>query len=54
MGEIQVVGLGLATLDVLMRLRDMPTWERGTRLSEFGLDGGGPVGTAIVAAGGDL
>jgi sulfofructose kinase len=48
--SIQVVGLGLATLDVLLRLRDMPTWEHGTRLSGFRFDGGGPVGTAIVAA----
>ena len=46
----QVVGLGMATLDVLLRLADMPTWDRGTRLSDFGFDGGGPVGTAIVAA----
>jgi sulfofructose kinase len=47
---LQVVGLGMATLDVLVRLREMPTWEQGTRLSAFGFDGGGPVGTAIVAA----
>jgi sulfofructose kinase len=46
----QVVGLGMATLDVLLRLKDMPTWDRGARLSDFGFDGGGPVGTAIVAA----
>jgi len=46
----QVVGLGMATLDVLLRLADMPTWNRGTRLSDFVFDGGGPVGTAIVAA----
>ena len=46
----QIVGLGLATLDVLLRLDRMPTWDRGTRLSDFGFDGGGPVGTAMVAA----
>ncbi len=46
----QVVGLGMATLDILMRLRDMPTWERGTRISDFRFEGGGPVGTAMVAA----
>ena len=46
----QIVGLGLATLDVLLRLKDMPTWERGTRLSGFRFDGGGLVGTAMVAA----
>ena len=48
--ELQVVGLGMCTLDVLMRLKDMPTWERGTRISDFRLDGGGPVGTAMVTA----
>jgi sulfofructose kinase len=46
----QVIGLGLATLDVLMRLKDMPTWERGARLSGFRFDGGGLVGTAMVAS----
>ena len=50
MGGLQIVGLGLATLDVLLRLKEMPTWERGSRLSGFGLDGGGMVGTALVAA----
>lgn len=46
----KIVGLGLATLDVLIRLDEMPTWEHGTRVSEFRFDGGGLVGTAIVAA----
>ena len=46
----QIVGLGLATLDVLIRLKDMPTWEHGTRVSGFRFDGGGLVGTAMVAA----
>lgn len=40
----------MATLDILLRLKEMPTWDRGTRLSDFGFDGGGPVGTAMVAA----
>jgi len=44
-----VVGVGLACLDVLIRLKEMPTWERGGRISAFQLDGGGPVGTALVA-----
>lgn len=48
--HLDIVGLGLATLDVLVRLRDMPTWEHGTRLSGFRFDGGGLVGTAMVAA----
>jgi sulfofructose kinase len=46
----QIVGLGIATLDVLVRLKDMPTWEHGTRISGFRFDGGGLVGTAMVAA----
>jgi ribokinase len=48
--DLQVVGLGMCTLDVLLRTKDMPTWERGVRLSGFQLDGGGPVGTAMVTA----
>ena len=46
----QVVGLGMTTLDILMRLDKMPTWERGTRLKDFSFEGGGPVGTAMVAS----
>lgn len=47
---MDIVGLGMATLDALIRLDEMPTWGRGARVSAFGLDGGGPVGTALVAA----
>jgi len=50
MTEMQIVGLGMATLDVLIRTRELPTWEHGARLSGLGFDGGGPVGTAMVAA----
>ena len=50
MADIEIVGLGMAVLDVLIRLKDMPTWEHGTRISAFRLDGGGPVGTAMAAA----
>jgi sulfofructose kinase len=46
----QIVGLGLATLDVLIRLKEMPTWEHGAPVSGFRFDGGGLVGTAMVAA----
>ena len=48
--DLQIVGIGLATLDVLLRLKEMPTWERGTRIEGFRLEGGGLVGTAMVAA----
>jgi sulfofructose kinase len=47
---LQIVGVGLACLDVLLRLKDMPTWEHGARLTGFRFDGGGLVGTAMVAA----
>lgn len=50
MDDLDIVGLGMATLDVLVRLKDMPTWERGSRMSAFSFDGGGPVATAMVAA----
>ena len=48
--DLDIVGLGMATLDILLRLKDMPTWERGARVGDFGFDGGGPVATAMVAA----
>ena len=40
MDRLQVVGLGMAVLDVLIRLKEMPTWEHGTRLSALRFDGG--------------
>jgi len=48
--KLHVIGLGMCTLDVLIRSKDLPTWDGGTRISAFGFDGGGPVGTAMVAA----
>ncbi len=47
---IRIVGLGLAALDILVRTNDLPTWECGVRLRALGIDGGGPVATALVAA----
>jgi sulfofructose kinase len=47
---LDIVGLGLASLDVLIRLNTMPCWEHSGGVSNFGLDGGGPAGTACVAA----
>ncbi len=47
---LQIIGIGMATLDVLVRLEAMPTWARGSRIAGFRFDGGGPVGTAMVAA----
>lgn len=48
MAEIRAVGLGMAVLDMLIRLKDMPTWERGASLSAAAVEGGGPVATAMV------
>ncbi len=45
-----IVGLGMTTLDVLIRLDEMPTWEGSSHLQALKLEGGGPVGTALVAA----
>jgi len=50
MSRFDVIGLGLSTLDILVRLGELPTWEHGAPLSGVRLDGGGPVGTAMVAA----
>ena len=46
----EIIGLGLATLDILIRMDELPTWEHGAGCSAVCLDGGGPVGTACVAA----
>lgn len=50
MANCDIVGVGMSTLDVLLRVGDMPTWEAPGRLADFRLDGGGPVATACVAA----
>jgi sulfofructose kinase len=50
MSPLDVVGLGLSTVDILMRLSEMPTWEQGGGMRDVCFDGGGPVGTALAAA----
>jgi sulfofructose kinase len=47
---VDVVGIGLRCLDVALTTADMPTWEHGGWVSDFRFQGGGPVGTALVAA----
>ncbi len=49
MSNIQVIGLGMATLDILIRISELPTWEDGSHFSAMAIDGGGPVATAIAA-----
>lgn len=46
----QIIGLGMATLDILLRLGTMPTWEKMTRLADIRLDGGGWVASAMAAS----
>lgn len=45
----RVVGLGLATLDILVRTDRMPTWEHGAPADAIAFDGGGMTGTAMAA-----
>jgi len=43
-----IVGLGIANVDVVMRRDDMPTWENPGVTSGFAIADGGPAGTACV------
>jgi sulfofructose kinase len=47
---IKIVGLGLATLDILIRLKDMPAWGGHTPVDDLAIEGGGMTATAMVAA----
>ena len=44
--RLQIVGLGLATLDVLLRCEHSERASRGLGLRDFLLEGGGPVATS--------
>lgn len=50
MKKSQLIGLGLATLDILVRLTNMPTWEQCTPITELEIEGGGMIGNALVTA----
>lgn len=50
MSAPDIVGLGSANIDVVLRLRDMPRWENPHVLRGFTLADGGPAGTACVVA----
>jgi sulfofructose kinase len=43
------VGLGCLTLDILIRVETLPTWEKGSGFEAIGFDGGGPAATGIAA-----
>jgi sulfofructose kinase len=49
MEKLDIVGLGLSTVDILLRLDEMPTWVDISCINAIKVDGGGPVGTAMVA-----
>lgn len=49
-GEIRIVGLGMACLDIIIRTGQLPSWDKGARLNEIAIEGGGPSATAIVAS----
>ncbi len=49
-GNLDVVGLGLATIDVLVRCEPASDPSRRPAFREFRLEGGGPVATAMAAA----
>lgn len=46
---MDVVGLGLCTVDHLFVLEHPPTFERGAPVRDYSTQGGGPVATALVA-----
>ncbi len=48
--RLDVVGIGLRCVDVVVTLTEMPDWAHGGWVDDFCLQGGGPVGTALVAA----
>jgi ribokinase len=51
LGEpLDIVGLGLAIVDVVLRVERMPTWDDPRGLEDFTLTNGGPAGTACFVA----
>ena len=48
--RLDVVGLGLAIVDVVLRVERMPAWEDPRGLLDFALADGGPAGTACFVA----
>ncbi len=48
--RLDVIGLGLAIVDVVLRVERMPDWEDPSGLLDFTLADGGPAGTACYVA----
>lgn len=47
---MDVVGIGLCTFDIMVRLPELPTRDHPIRLDAVVFDGGGPCGTSLCAA----
>ena len=47
---MDIVGIGLCTFDIMVKLSELPTWDHPVRLDQVLFDGGGPCGTALCAA----
>ena len=48
--RLEVIGLGLAIVDVVLRVERMPDWDDPRGLLDFALADGGPAGTACFVA----
>ena len=47
---LDIIGVGYACVDYLVKIPRLPAWEDRVVQSDFGRQGGGPVGTAVYAA----
>ena len=50
MKKLEIVGMGLRCIDIVMRCSEIPTWGKEGSVDTFTMQGGGPAGTAMVAA----
>ncbi len=50
MFEPDIIGLGIANVDLVLQIKDMPTWKKPGMVSGFTLADGGPAGTACAVA----
>ncbi len=50
MRKLEIIGMGLRCVDIVLSCTEMPTWEKGSFIDAFTIQGGGPAGTAMTAA----
>jgi sulfofructose kinase len=50
MRRLEIIGMGLRCIDIVMSCTEMPTWGKSSFVDAFTIQGGGPAGTAMVAA----